>query len=156
MSTTLAPKERKHSIVEEFFSDFPSFDADFASLRRQLDKFFDTTRMITRLSFPADLYEKDGKYVLEVTAPGFEKNELDITVTGGNTLTVTGQHKAEKKEDGARYHYHEISRGELYRTITLPVPIDENAIQAELKNGILTVTATPVKTAASKKVEIKG
>ncbi|MGZ6105909.1 MAG: Hsp20/alpha crystallin family protein [Vulcanimicrobiaceae bacterium] len=142
-------------MIEDMFGDLPLLDTDFTSLRRELDRFFDSTRMMTRIHFPADLYEKDGNYVLEVSAPGFAKHELDVTASG-NVLTVTGEHKTEKKKDNARYHYHEIARGQLYRTVTLPVDIDENAISAELKDGILTVTATPMKAIPTKKVEIKG
>ncbi|MGZ3539688.1 MAG: Hsp20/alpha crystallin family protein [Vulcanimicrobiaceae bacterium] len=143
------------SLIDQFFSEFPTVDRDFVSLRREFDRFLDTARNMARLKFAADLYEKDGKYVLDISAPGFSKDELSITVSG-NTLTLTGEHKTEEKRDDKRYHYREIQRGHLYRSVTLPSDIDESTVNAELKNGVLTVTATPTKPAAAKKIEIRG
>lgn len=156
MTTLIAPKNGPSMLVEELFNDFPvDFGTDFAELRRAMNRMFASAAVASVPGFPADLYEKDGKYVFELAAPGFTKDDLEITVKG-NTLTVTAQRKSEQKTDEANYHYHEISRGRMYRSFTLPTQFDEKSIDAEFKNGVLKIALTPVQIPAPKKVEIKA
>lgn len=156
MTTSIAPKTGPSSLVEELFNEFPAgFGADFTQLRRAMNRMLNSAVAASIPDFPADLYEKDGKYVFELAAPGFTKDDLDVAVKG-RTLTITGQRKSEQKTDDVNYHYHEIQRGRMYRTLTLPTDIDEKAVDAEFKNGILKITLTPVQVTAAKKVEIRA
>lgn len=155
-NTTIAPKQRTSAVVEEFFNDFPAtFGTDFTQVRRALNRMFNSAVAASAPAFATDLYEKDGKYVFEVAAPGFAKEDLIVTCKG-NTITVSGQRRAEKKSDDTNYHYHELQRGRLYRTLTLPVEFDERTIDAQFKDGMLTLTLTPLAVADAKKIEIKA
>ncbi|MGB8907556.1 MAG: Hsp20/alpha crystallin family protein [Candidatus Cybelea sp.] len=76
-------------------------DSDLALLDRMFDSFFDWQLPAPRISYavaPLDIYEKDGKYVLEMAAPGFDPKEVNVEVSGA-TVTITGNRteRTEKK-----------------------------------------------------------
>lgn len=132
--------------------------ADTAVLDRMFDSFFDWSLSAPRLGYvaaPLDLYEKDGSYVLEIAAPGYDAKDINVEVSGG-TVMISGEHaeKAEKKD--TRYHRREIRRGAFARTVTLPQDIDASAVSATIDKGVLKVELIPVKPIAPKKVEVKG
>lgn len=130
------------SVVGRLFEDWP-FSVDFMP------------RMAT-LNLPAlDVYEKDGKHQLELAVPGYTSDEISIEVTG-NMVTISGSHStsAEKKE--AKFHRREIRQGSFTRTVTLPQDVDSDNVDAKLDKGILTVSLSPMKRIAAKKIAIQG
>ena len=64
----------------------------------------------------------------------------------------------EKGEDEENYTHQEFSYSEFARTFTLPKDVSSQSIEADYKNGILTVVvAKPeIKQKVVKKIEIKG
>ncbi|MDQ6779983.1 MAG: Hsp20/alpha crystallin family protein [Candidatus Eremiobacteraeota bacterium] len=102
-----------------------------------------------------DLYEKDGKYVVEFAVPGLKKDDINIEVDD-NRLTLSAKRQEEKTEENTRYHYRELRRGGFSRSISFPQEIDGDNVSAEYENGILRVTLPPTKRAQAKKVQIKG
>ena len=108
----------------------------------------------TYAATPLDLYEKDGKFVLEIAVPGFEAKDVNVEVSG-QTVTVSGEH-AEKTEKGdVRYHRREMRRGAFSRSVTLPTDLDANAVVATIEKGVLKVELSPVKPIAPKKIAVK-
>jgi HSP20 family protein len=103
---------------------------------------------------PLDLYEEDGKYVLELSAPGYDPKEINVEVSG-NAVTVTGSHTEKTEKKGVRYHRREMRHGAFSRTVTLPQDLDANAVDAKVDKGILKVSLTPVKPLTPKKIEVK-
>jgi HSP20 family protein len=122
------------------------------------DSFFDWQLPAPRFGYgaaPLDLYEKDGKYVLEMATPGYDSKEIDVEVTGG-TVTISGEHaeKAEKKD--LRYYRREMRRGSFSRTVTLPQDLDADDVTATIDKGVLKVTLMPVKAILPKKITVKS
>lgn len=76
--------------------------------------------------------ETDGAYVWNVELPGYEPDEIDLSIQDG-TITLSAEHKEENGENGAA-----ISR-QVRRSFTVD-GIDEDGITAGYKNGILQVT----------------
>jgi HSP20 family protein len=125
------------------------------------DEMFDTfldwqlpTRQFAYAATPLDLYEEDGKYVLEMTVPGFDPKEINVEVSGG-TVLVTGEHTEKTEKKDVRYHRREMRRGSFSRSVTLPQDLDANAVTAKVEKGILKVELTPVKPISPKKIEVK-
>jgi HSP20 family protein len=104
---------------------------------------------------PLDLYEKDGKYVLEMAVPGYEAKDVNVEVTG-QTVSVSGEHTEKSEKKDVRYHRREMRRGSFSRTITLPQDLDANAVVATIDKGILKVELSPMKPIAPKKIEVKS
>ena len=63
--------------------------------------------------------------------------------------------KEEKEEKDRTYHRIERSSGSFSRTVTLPCPDDEAKIDAQYKEGILTVALPKTPDAKSRKIEVK-
>jgi len=129
-----------------------------------IDTFFD--RLIGDWGFPRvelpslgvpalDLYEQDGKYVTEMSVPGYRTNDIKVEVNG-NVLTVTGKHDETTTKNDAKYHRREIRRGSFMRSVALPLEIDQNSVTANVERGILKVTASPLKPMTSKTIPVKG
>ncbi len=91
-----------------------------------------------------NITEKDGIYSIEFKVPGYEKDEIQISLSNGNIaksklLTI----KAENKQ-----------YGKLSEQVPLNVMVEEKSVKASLKNGILRVSFIPEKE-KSKFIEIK-
>ena len=55
-------------------------------------------------------------------------------------LTISGEKKVEKEDKGNNYYICERSAGSFYRTIQIPTAVDENNIDAKMKEGVLKIT----------------
>ncbi len=100
--------------------------------------------------------EADDAYYVEVDLPGIRKEDISIDVDE-NVLTVSGERKVteEKKEDD--YYKVESRFGRFERSFTLPEDVDADNIEAESKDGVLTIKIPKVQQVdkAPKKIEIK-
>lgn len=132
-------------------------DSDLATFDRLFDSFFDWQLPATRFGYvaaPLDLYEKDGKYVLEMATPGFDPKEINVEVTGG-TVTVSGEHTEKSEKTDVRYYRREMRAGSFSRSVTLPQDLDAENVTATIDKGVLKVTLTPLKAIAPKKIAVK-
>jgi len=100
-----------------------------------------------------DVYETKEKLVVKARTAGVNKNDLDVSISD-NTLSIRGTLSAGSEEDVENYFVQECYWGEFSRSIALPVPVKEDEIEAQLKDGVLTVSFTKVKQDTVKKIEI--
>jgi HSP20 family protein len=87
-----------------------------------------------------ELSEKDGKFQLEAAVAGLETKDIDIEVTPEDIIlkaNVQHQHTDVK----GTVHYCEFESGKMFRSIHLPKRINPDKVRAELKNGLLRLTA---------------
>ncbi len=85
-----------------------------------------------------DVYEKDGKMIVEMQAAGIDPENLEISVEN-NFLKISGIREEEKEEKDKNYYSKQIFRGSFERTIPLNKEVDEEGIDAEVENGMLKV-----------------
>lgn len=103
-----------------------------------------------------DLSETADKLVVEASLPGFDADDVDVSIVG-NTLTIKGEKKQEEeKEEKGKYHLRERRYGAFQRTITLPVDVDADATEAVFENGELKLTMPKVEEAKRKRIELKA
>ncbi len=100
-----------------------------------------------------DVYETKEKLVVKARTAGVNKNDLDVSIAD-NTLSIRGTLSAGNEEDVENYFVQECYWGEFSRSITLPVAVKEDEIEAVLKDGVLTISFTKVKQDSVKKIEI--
>ena len=83
---------------------------------------------------------EEGKQDYHITAelPGLKKEDVKITVQEG-VLTLQGERKQEKEEQGKRFHRVERSYGAFVRSFALPDAVDEAKVSAEFKDGVLNI-----------------
>jgi len=112
-------------LFEEFFNDFP-LTSSFADGRESWN--------------PAvDILEKDGNLILRAELPGMTEKQIELKLEG-NTLTLRGERKMDAEDKKNNYHRVESFYGSFLRTFRLPDTIDVDKINADYKNGVLTVT----------------
>ncbi len=98
---------------------------------------------------------RETRDALELTAelPGVDPKDVDVTVENG-VLTIHGERKFEKEEEGQTYHRVERVYGTFERSFTLPNSVDADKIKATYKNGLLILTVPKREEAKPKPVKI--
>lgn len=118
--------------IEELFD---RLNAGFGDLGRELETEFGQGGDIL-----VDVADADGHLVVTADVPGFEKDDISVSVSG-RKLTVAAAESTEQEtqDEDAHYYRRERSQRRVSRTITLPVDVDETAASATYENGVLTV-----------------
>lgn len=103
-----------------------------------------------------DIYEKDGNYHIEMDVPGFDKKDISIEANDGY-LTITAEKNSEDEEKNENKNYIRRERvyGKVERSFYLG-DLDQDKIDAEFKNGILSIVVPKKEETSNKKrIEIK-
>ncbi|AKG23570.1 Hsp20/alpha crystallin family protein [Calothrix sp. 336/3] len=114
---------------------------EMENLRRQMDRilgdFTSISRDLTSNWTPAiELADNPENIVLRAEIPGVEAKDLDIQVAK-DAVSISGETHYENKTEERGYFRSEFRYGKFQRTIPLPVPIVNDKVEAEFKNGIL-------------------
>ncbi|MCC6683063.1 MAG: Hsp20/alpha crystallin family protein [Phycisphaeraceae bacterium] len=107
----------------------------------------------TTAAYPVDVRETDDHIVVEAELPGFSKDDIDITLEK-NTLSIQATRKTETKPEGQE-HLTERRFNRVARSFTLPVPVDENKVDAKLADGVLTLTLNKREEIKPRKIAVK-
>jgi HSP20 family protein len=136
MTNALAKKQNGNSsvsfgnVVDNIFHN---------SLRRFFDdNFWDTDVPMTGGTVPVNVRENNLQYEMDVIAPGCRKEDFGIKVEH-NTLTISFEHKDERKEQNEKTGWvrNEYVRRSFTRSFTMDDTVDVNKISATYKDGIL-------------------
>lgn len=124
-----------NNLMDDFFATVPSiFRDDFVT---------PNLRSFT----PVNVKETENEYVLEVVAPGFQKEDFKISLDN-NTLTVSAEKKEETENKNERTIRKEYKQQSFSRSFTIDDTIDGESIVAKYLNGVLTLNLSkkqPVK-----------
>jgi len=131
---------------------------EMTTLRRQLDKMFDELANVNpkpQMTWkPAvELQDTEDSIILRAEIPGVEGKDLDIQVTR-EAVAISGEHHYEKKAEQNGHFRTEFRYGKFQRAIALPVAVQNDRVQAEFKDGILTLTLPKVAEARHKVVKV--
>jgi HSP20 family protein len=99
-----------------------------------------------------DIFETENELVVKADLPEVDEKDIDVRVEN-NMLTVRGERKFEEKTEKENYLRVERTYGTFSRSFSLPNTVNHEAIQADYKNGVLTVTLP--KRAESKPKQVK-
>ncbi len=83
------------------------------------------------------------------------REDFDLSIEN-NVITLRGERKFEKKDDGDNYHRVERAYGTFTRSFTLPQTVSAEGATAEYKNGVLRVTLPKREEVKARRIEIKG
>lgn len=86
-----------------------------------------------------DVSENEKSVEISVELPGVKEDDIDVTVTD-NTLVIKGEKSDEREENENDFHVVERSYGSYMRTIPLGFDVDDKAIKATIKDGVLSIT----------------
>ena len=107
-----------------------------------------------KVVFPMDVQVSENDYRIEAFLPGVNVEDLDIQIEN-NVVIIKGEIKIETNED-VRYLVKERPAGIFQRAIELPDDVDADNIEAELKNGVLTLNLPKSELAKPRKIKISN
>jgi HSP20 family protein len=137
---------------------------EVSRLRREMDRLWDDFFGPGRRAFrpleaewaPAvDVSETADKVVIKAEVPGMDAKNIDISLSG-EVLTIKGEKKSEREEKKENYHLVERSYGSFSRAVRLPAAVDADKIEANYKQGVLTITCPKKEEAKPKAITIKS
>ncbi|MCH7826827.1 MAG: Hsp20/alpha crystallin family protein [Bacteroidetes bacterium] len=102
----------------------------------------------------ADISEDDDKYVIKLDLPGIDKKDVKLSFIDGQ-ITISGEKKKENGEKNTKYHSVERMFGKYSRSFLFPTEIKEDKIDAQFKNGQLTIIIPKADEVKPKEIEIK-
>lgn len=111
--------------------------------------FFDDELFKSEEKIKTDLYEKEGKLVLEMEAPGYTKENIDISLDKGD-LTVTFSKENHEEENKKYLHRERRSYSKITRSFYLG-DVAEDEVDASFKNGILVISCPKKKEIETKR-----
>jgi len=160
---------------EESKTERPTEWRPFESLRREVEHLFDDFQLgpwrspFGRTLFesfrrgemgwktPAvDVVEKEKAYEITAELPGMDESNIDVKFSDG-TLTIKGEKREEKEEKKKDFYLSERRYGSFQRSFSVPKSVDAGRIEANFKNGVLTVTLpkTPQARQNEKKIPVR-
>ncbi len=133
---------------------------ELSKVQDQVNRFFEDSFLrragdssLTAWAPEVDIHETADALVLEADLPGIDEKDLDIRVEN-NILTIAGERKFEKKVNEENYLRVERSYGSFSRSFSLPHTINTEQIQADYRNGVLTIRLPKREEAKPKKIKI--
>lgn len=110
--------------------------------------------LIEGTDLPVDISkDKENRLVVRATLPGFKKEEVNVRLEN-NSLFITAEHKDDSETKGEDYYRRERSWKSVSRTIGLPGQAEKNGVDAELKDGVLTVRVPQVKESKAHSIKV--
>ncbi len=130
-------------------------------LRREIDRLFEdpfgfltpSTSFFEGWTPPVDVYEDKDKYVIKAELPGMRKEDIDVSLEG-NTLTICGERKEEKENKGGESYRSERYFGRFQRSVTLPMSVQPDNVNANYKDGVLAVTLHKSEESKPKQIQV--
>jgi HSP20 family protein len=130
-------------------------------LQQEMNRLFDTSlRRVGRgdlegAFWPAvDVAEEKDGFLVRMDLPGLAKEDVTVTLQD-HFLTIKGEKKHETEAKETNYYYRERVHGTFTRTIELPSTVDAKKIDAQFKDGVLSVRLPKTEEAKPKQIDIK-
>lgn len=105
-----------------------------------------------RVFFPVDVRSEGDDYTITALLPGIQADDLNVQVIN-DTITLQGEfkHVEDEKSD---LLLREIPAGRFFREITLPAALDTGKVEAQLKDGVLTLRVPKAEEARPKSIKV--
>lgn len=132
-----------------------------------MDRFFDNT--LRNFGVPAlanmnmqmmfnpklDITSNENEYTITCEVPGLEEKDIKLDVSNNGLLTISGEKRQESNDSRKDVHCTECSYGSFERSLSLPEDVDAQSIEANFKNGVLTITCPRNESAKQSRRQIK-
>ena len=135
------------SAMDEMVNRFPSFFGRWPRFADESEQRFDWAPSV-------DISETGEEYLIRAALPAVKKEDIKVDVADG-MLTVSGERRKKEEEKGEKFHKVETWYGSFSRSFALPDAVDEAAIRAESKDGVLTIHVPKIKVETKKPTTVK-
>jgi HSP20 family protein len=106
-------------------------------------------------SFPLNVWHDENAIYVEGDLPGVKADTLEVTVTGGDKLTIKAERPAPERVEGVAWLRAERPVGTYARVLGLPVAVDAEKVEASYLGGVLRVILPKIAAVKSRSVPIK-
>ena len=133
------------------------------SFQDQMNRLFEDTLFrgrgdesaISHWSPAVDIYETATELVIKADLPDIDEKDLDLRIEN-NMLSIRGDRKFEKTVSEDNYLRVERASGSFTRSFSLPNTVNTEAIKADYRNGVLTVTLPKREEAKPKQIKVSA
>jgi HSP20 family protein len=108
----------------------------------------------TNWGLPLDVSENDDAFIVTASVPGMNPDDLDITISD-NVLTIKGEYKSDETIKDEQYHIRERRYGGFGRSVTLPVTVNADGVDAHYEDGVLTLTVPKAEEVKPRRIAVK-
>lgn len=142
-----------HNEIDRMFDEFFS---GFGFRDRESGDMWDSLIPSGLIKPNLDISESDNEYSIAVELPGVDEKNVELELVD-NSLRIKGEKKRETEKKDKNYHCVERSYGTFQRVLALPEDADRDGIQADYKNGIMTISIPrkPELKPETRKIDIK-
>ena len=91
-----------------------------------------------------DIKENETNYELVMNVPGFEKEDIEISINDGILEVKSEKEETNENKDNDKYIIKERSSSSFKRCFKLPSDVDVKTISAKMDKGVLTLTLPKV------------
>jgi HSP20 family protein len=102
-----------------------------------------------------DIREDANHYIIRADVPGVPPKDIEITLERG-VLSITGHREEEKTTDENGYRRVERFTGQFARHFALPETVDEEKVDAKVKDGVLEITVNKKETVKPRRIAVKA
>jgi HSP20 family protein len=102
----------------------------------------------------AEIRETPGHYLIKADLPEVKKDDIDITVRDG-VITLKGERRFQQEQPEEKVHRVETFYGSFSRSFSLPADVDEAAITAECRDGVLRIVLPKAAEARPRQVKVQ-
>ncbi|MBN1202462.1 MAG: Hsp20/alpha crystallin family protein [Anaerolineae bacterium] len=134
---------------------------DMITMRQAVDRMLDEafargseSRGTGAWLLPMDAYITDTAIVIRADVPGLSADEIDITLEG-DTLAIRGEIKRDEAEN-RKYVLLERPTGRFERTLNINTPIDHDKVEANFKDGVLTLVLPKAEAVKPRQITVKS
>lgn len=111
-------------------------------------------------TFPLNVWHDENAVYVEGDLPGVDRNSLEVTVTGGDKLTLKANtpkpaEKPEGEQPKVTWLRKERTSGAFARVLALPTLVDAEKVEASYTDGVLRVTLPKVAAVKPRTVPVK-
>lgn len=105
--------------------------------------------------FTTDIYEEDGKLVLETALPNFKEDEVEVNINQ-DRLEIKAEHQDKTEDKQRNYLRRESTHSSYYRQFGLPKDVDADSGQASFEGGVLKVSFDKKELPQPKRLQLSG
>jgi len=150
-------------LVRRVWPSRPTFDtpfADFDSLRREMLRLLDAVDGDTfgdagaGVLPPMNITQDNNNFYLRAEVPGIKPRDISISAVR-NRVSLAAKRDIQPENERVSYHRKELPEGSFNRTVTLPMEVDAERVDARCADGILTLTLPKVEQAKPRQIMVK-
>ncbi len=150
-------------LVRRVWPSRPTFESsfsDFDQVRREMLRLLDTATGDgapdpgAGVFPPMNISQDNDNFYLRAEVPGIKPAELSISALR-NRVSISGKREIPSESERVSYHRRERPEGAFNRTVTLPMEVDPERVDARYAEGVLTLTLPKAEQAKPRQIAVR-